>query len=465
MKKYVYIILSIFLTLLIGFVVYLNYPYITLKSNIEPLEKNGIYMAGDYILETNGNVKAEAEHLNTDEVGNYRFKYTVNNGPIIKTVYLEYEVIDTIAPIISIKKDSIIKKLHEELKLEDVLDNITVDEGEITFETDYDQNNPGIYTVKVIATDDQNNQSSQTYRILVKDNLAPVAFKTGRETRIKVGTDFNINNYIGYGDDCDPSPKVDVKGSVNTNVVGNYPLHVTVTDYSGNFIDWDMNVEVMNVVPEDKPSDKAYSFERFKQEYGKAGRKLGMDISEWQYDIDFNKIKNAGCEFVFMRVGFSHDGNLTLDYYFKDNVRKAKEVGMPIGVYVFFHDNSEEELLSTLDMMFNELQGVDLDLPIAFDWENFLNFQDYGLSFKDLNYLYDVFEKEVTKRGYEAILYSSQFYLNHVWSDTETRPVWLANYSDWPNYDKPYKFWQVLDWGKIDGIRPDANADFDIMFE
>ena len=103
-----------------------------------------------------------------------------------------------------------------------------------------------------------------------------------------------------------------------------------------------------------------------------------------------------------------------------------------------------------------------LELPVVFDWETFGRFQNYEMSFHDLNHLYDVFEEEVTKRGYESMLYGSKFYLDVVWKDTDIRPIWLAHYTSWSSFEDPYIFWQVSDHGQIDGI--DGHCDFNIMF-
>ena len=60
------------------------------------------------------------------------------------------------------------------------------------------------------------------------------------------------------------------------------------------------------------------------------------------------------------------------------------------------------------------------------------------------------------------MLYGSQNYLNKVWAHTDTRPIWLAQYIEWPTYEGQYDIWQLDDCGRIDGIEGDV--DLDIMF-
>ncbi|MBO7677218.1 MAG: hypothetical protein J6S49_06865, partial [Erysipelotrichaceae bacterium] len=128
----------------------------------------------------------------------------------------------------------------------------------------------------------------------------------------------------------------------------------------------------------------------------------------------------------------------------------------------FSYDNNEEEVLSALNEIFTELHGEKLELPIVFDWEDFWDYNEYKMSFRQLNHLYDVFSNEVHKHGYQCMLYGSQNYLNKVWAHTDTRPIWLAQYIEWPTYEGQYDIWQLDDCGRIDGIEGDV--DLDIMF-
>ncbi|MBQ1289679.1 MAG: hypothetical protein IIY23_05920, partial [Erysipelotrichaceae bacterium] len=158
----------------------------------------------------------------------------------------------------------------------------------------------------------------------------------------------------------------------------------------------------------------------------------------------------------------SHRGVLKIDKRFYQNLKGAKEAGLPVGIYLFCYDYTEEDLRKSVASVFEELGDTELELPIAFDWENFGNFQEYELSFRGLDHLYDVFEEEVTARGYECMLYGSAFYLNRVWPNAGNRPVWMAQYADKVTYPKPYVMWQLSDAGRIDGI--EGQVDLDILY-
>ncbi len=426
------------------------------------LEKGVIYRAEDFIISSNGSVIPERNTLYTNEIGIQSFHYTVKKGFFSRDIVFSYEVVDTTPPVITIKNGIIQKEVGETYDFEEMKRNITLNEGTFTLETDYDPAFPGTYHVDITAEDDYGNRSNASYEAIVIDREEPVIFRSGNGAKIIRGSDFDIMDIISYGDNADPEPFLEVTGNVNTSRKGYYPLHVKVTDASGNRTEWTLTVQVVEEIPWEEPDDYAYPFEQFKEEYSGEGRKLGIDVSEWQDEIDFAAIKEAGCEFVIMRIGFSHEGKLTMDKQFERNLQGCKEAGLPVGIYLFSYDNTEEYLLQTLEQMFEALGDAELELPIVFDWENFDHFQRYRMSFKDLEHLYNVFEREVQARGYQSMLYGSKYYLNLVWPHADRHPIWLAQYSDWPSYDKDYQIWQVLDWGKIDGI--DWYADFDILF-
>jgi GH25 family lysozyme M1 (1,4-beta-N-acetylmuramidase) len=451
------IILAIFLAAGIFFIM----PSIRFTKE-RVLEKDVIYRAEDFILSSNGSVTPERNTLYTNEIGIQSFHFSVKKGIFSRDVVFSYEVVDTTPPVITIGNGTVQKEIGEAYDLEDMKRNIAVNEGSFTLETDYDPAFPGIYRVDIEAVDDYGNKSSAFYEVIVIDREEPVVFRSGNGARILKGSDFDIMDIISYGDNADPEPMLEVAGRVNTSREGSYPLHVKVTDASGNRTEWTLSIQVVDDIPWEEPDDYSYPFEQFKEEYAKEGRKLGIDVSEWQDEIDFEAIKEAGCEFVIMRIGFSHEGKLTMDKQFERNIKGCKEAGLPVGIYLFSYDNTEEYLLQTMEQMFAALGDTQLELPIVFDWENFDHFQSYHMSFKDLEHLYNVFEREVTARGYQSMLYGSKYYLNLVWPHADRHPIWLAQYSDWPSYEKDYQIWQVLDWGQIDGI--DWYADFDILF-
>ena len=100
-------------------------------------------------------------------------------------------------------------------------------------------------------------------------------------------------------------------------------------------------------------------------------------------------------------------------------------------------------------------------MPIAFDWENWNSFNDYNLSFFGLTDMAHTFLDTINKAGYEGLLYSSKNYLERIWLPTKY-DTWLAHYTKKTNYEGNYKFWQLCDDGRVDGIN--GAVDIDILY-
>ncbi|MBR2540704.1 MAG: DUF5011 domain-containing protein [Mogibacterium sp.] len=299
-----------------------------------------------------------------------------------------------------------------------------------------------------------------TYNVI--DKVEPLVLWSGDGTVLEKGSEFDINEIIAYGDNADPKPAVDVEGKVDMKKNGDYPLHVTVTDSSGNKTDWDLTVTVADNVPQYTDDSARTKFGDFVSKYNKTGKAFGIDVSTWQGDIDFEKVKAAGCDFVIIRAGYSVDGVVEEDGKFDQNYKNAKAAGLEIGLYLYSYDNTEQEVRTAADWIITKLGGEAIGLPVAFDWEDFGSFQSYEMNFRTLNKLYDAFADELAGGGYDCMLYGSKNYLEKVWDKTDTRPVWLAHYTDETDYEGPYNYWQASCTGRIDGI--DGDVDMNVRY-
>ncbi|MBQ6440686.1 MAG: DUF5011 domain-containing protein [Mogibacterium sp.] len=307
-----------------------------------------------------------------------------------------------------------------------------------------------------------NPEKEFTLPYTVKDSIPPLKIWSWDDAVLERGTEFDINNVIAYGDNADPTPLLSVDGKVDMNKSGKYPLHVKVTDSSGNATEWDLSVEVTDELPSYEDTTERTKFADFVSANKGKGRSFGIDVSAWQDEINFKAVKKAGCEFVIMRIGYTSDGDINIDKTFHRNLEGARAAGLKTGIYLYSTDNSEELVRSSADWIIKTLDGYTPDLPIAFDWEDFGNYQDYDMSFYQLNRLYDAFADELAKKGYGCMLYSSKNYLEQVWEKTDIRPVWLAHYTEKTDYKGPYILWQASCTGRISGI--DGDVDMDILY-
>ena len=301
-----------------------------------------------------------------------------------------------------------------------------------------------------------------TFSYTVVDTVPPLVLWNGSGTVLERGTDFDIGKVLAYGDNADPSPKAKVKGKVDMDTEGEYSLHVTITDASDNKTETDLTVNVAESLPVYSGSSEHTSFKDFVSANKGSGKAFGIDVSTWQGAIDFSKVKAAGCEFVMIRIGYSSDGDYIMDSRFEKNIENARKAGLKVGLYIYSSDNDEETVRGLAKWIVENLGQSELDLPIAFDWEDFGHFQSYGISFTELNRLYDAFAEEITAAGYDCMLYGSKNYLEKVWEDIDSRPIWLAHYTDKTDYKGQYMMWQASCTGRISGI--DGAVDMDIMY-
>lgn len=308
----------------------------------------------------------------------------------------------------------------------------------------------------------QGQSYTQNIRYQVVDTTPPLLLNGGYNTVIETGKPFDLNKCVGFGDNYDKSPRLTYTGQVDTAVPGKYPITATVTDAAGNKTSWDLTVTVADKLPTYTDTASRLSFSDFAEAYGGKNKRLGIDVSKWQGKINFEAVRDAGCQFVIMRIGHGRNG-MEMDEYYRSNMAGAKAAGLDVGVYFYSTANTEKAVRQEARWIAENLKGEKLDFPVVFDWESFSNFQKYGMSIHDLNMLFEAFADELQKQGYSAMLYGSKNYLQNFWYPQKKYPVWLAHYTDQTDYLGDYAIWQMSCRGRIPGIAGDVDLDIQYM--
>ena len=191
---------------------------------------------------------------------------------------------------------------------------------------------------------------------------------------------------------------------------------------------------------------------------------IGIDVSHWQGDIDFNKVKSSKVEFAYIRVGRGNGigKDYILDDKFKTNIKGFNKVGIPVGVYFYSSANSLNDARREAKWILKQIKKYDVSLEVVFDWENWDDFQKYNLSFYNLTEVANEFSKTIEKAGYKSMVYSSKNYLESMWYDINS-DVFLAHYTDKTDYEGKYKVWQICNNGKVKGIK--SSVDIDIRYK
>ena len=199
---------------------------------------------------------------------------------------------------------------------------------------------------------------------------------------------------------------------------------------------------------------------------------IGIDVSEHNKTIDFNKVKADGIDFVYVRVGYTgytkSKFSLNLDPYYQTNIANALAAGLQVGVYWYSQALNESEASQEADMLLNAIAGYNVTLPVVDDYE-FAGVGDSGrldsanLSKDQMTANSLAFLNTVAQRGYVPCLYANKSFLeNRVNASqiAQVAKIWLAHYNTVTGYAGDYEYWQFTSDGKVDGIsgRVDMNV-------
>ena len=351
---------------------------------------------------------------------------------------------------IEVYSNSYLYDLIRSADVEIISENTMIDTSEIgsySYSIDFDNNNR-MYTKEV--------------KVTVIDTEVPIIV-TGTSKTIEVNYENDLCSLIFYADNYDRTPTCSVEGDYNLNEVGEYPIQYVVTDQSDNRSNADVSLKVIEKTDGSSYQVKAIDFDDIISIHKTENTEVGIDVSRWQGEIDFNQVKEAGATFVIIRIGVQdgQNGEVEMDYTYLQNIANAKEAGLKVGVYLYSIATSVEESIEQAHWVVDQLAGQELELPIVFDWESWSSFTNYQLNLHDLNAIADAFITTVEKEGYQAMIYGSKNYLENVW-EKKGKSVWLAHYTDKTTYQSSYRFWQLTDVGVIAGIN--GYVDINVMY-
>lgn len=196
--------------------------------------------------------------------------------------------------------------------------------------------------------------------------------------------------------------------------------------------------------------------------------KKGVDVSDHQGEIDWAKVKAAGVDFAFIRVGY-HGlivNSLNQDSYYKKNIEGALEQGLRVGVYFYSQAITQEEAIAEADFVLKRIRGYELSLPVVFDYE----FGSYNgrpgrllaanLDKDQATAICQAFCDRVEEQGYDSMVYANRNFLYNQLHREKLGNVWMAHYALKTDYQGEYAFWQCTSSGRVDGIRGYADLNF-----
>lgn len=149
----------------------------------------------------------------------------------------------------------------------------------------------------------------------------------------------------------------------------------------------------------------------------------GIDVSNWQGYIDYNRVKASGIEVVYIKA--SQGSNIT-DPFFKVNYNNAKANGLKVGLYHFLTARTVTEAVNEAEYFSSVISATSPDCKLAMDFENFGD-----LSKEQINNISNAFLERVKElTGKEVIIYSDAFNARDTFGKelAEKYPLWIAEY-------------------------------------
>ena len=200
----------------------------------------------------------------------------------------------------------------------------------------------------------------------------------------------------------------------------------------------------------------------------------GIDVSQFQDDINWKRVKSSEADFVFIRAGYrkAETGELMEDEDFRDNIKKANRAGIMTGAYFFSQAVNEKEAVEEADYLLDLVKKYDIDMPLVIDFEIYHGGRlEKAIESGDLpaaSLYHDIvtaFCDRVEKDGYESAVYANYDMLTNYMDSSildDDVTIWAAQYGGECTVKGDYLFWQCSEEASIDGIN--GHVDHDIWY-
>lgn len=196
--------------------------------------------------------------------------------------------------------------------------------------------------------------------------------------------------------------------------------------------------------------------------------KVGIDVSDYDHDIDWAQVAADGIEFAFVRVGYRGytQGSLMEDGHYLANLQGARAHGLPIGAYFFSSAVNEAEAREEAQFVIDKLGGMQLEYPIVYDQEQVPDDSGRANNLTSAQYTANAraFCEAVNAAGYEAMIYGNQHHFAQLdLAELAAWPLWYAEYGvSEPTGRVNFSMWQYSESGAVAGI--DTGVDMNILF-
>ena len=204
----------------------------------------------------------------------------------------------------------------------------------------------------------------------------------------------------------------------------------------------------------------------------------GVDVARYQGTIDWSRMATSQVDFAMVRLGYrsAADGNIVEDPNARYNLQEAQKNEIMLGAYFFSTAVSEEEAIEEANWAADLIDQYSITYPVAYDCEGYNEpeSRQYGLSKKDRTDIALAFLKQIEKRGYEGMFYSSKNELedDQGWLTSKIEKdykIWVAQYpavaypaTEKTTYSGKHHMWQYTTNGVVPGVS--QNVDMNVAY-
>ena len=204
----------------------------------------------------------------------------------------------------------------------------------------------------------------------------------------------------------------------------------------------------------------------------------GIDVSQFNGNINWGFVKRDNVDFAFIRVGFrgyGQAGNFAEDVMFKRNIMAAQSAGIPVGIYFVTQATNDTEAVEEAKWVLEKIKGYNISYPIAIDIEDAKLEKPsdiprtQNLDNNTRTRLAKIFCQTIQDSGYTPMIYTNVNWATYKlnMSELSQYDTWIAHYkydaTSKPNYTGSYAIWQYSDKGSINGIL--GNVDLNISYK
>lgn len=189
----------------------------------------------------------------------------------------------------------------------------------------------------------------------------------------------------------------------------------------------------------------------------------GIDVSEFQTNVNWNKVKQDGIKFAIIRCGYGMDYTSQDDEEFERNIKECKRLNIPFGIYLMSYANTVEKARSEAQHILRLTKGHNPTLGLWYDVED--NNTSGSVSKETLTNIINTFCNTVKNAGYKVGVYASLNWLDNKIEKQikENYPIWVAQYNNECQYEGKYILWQYTSKGKVNGIA--GNVDMNYLYD